>query len=101
MSYLHIRSQLELERIENVLFDMLDNDHLHFIMDNHHCTDEKQFNFVWEGKHPSIKIVKIRNDLISEVNSMCIVFYKETLGEIRLANTTCPICAECTYVVPL
>ena len=99
MAYLHLSSQFDLKRMENVLFEMLHNDHLHFIMENNNCQHENRSNFLWEGKHPSIRIVKIRHNLIDDINAMCIVFY-QNLGERNMANTTCPVCAECTYVLP-
>ena len=99
MAYLHISTQFELEGLENTIFEMLQNHNLYFIRENHNCEHPERFNFLWEGNHPSIKIVKFRLNLINDINAMCIVFH-QNFGVNRMANTTCPVCAECTYVLP-
>ena len=97
MAYLHISTPFELKNIENNIFVMLKNDHLHFIIEGHNCEHPEKNNFLWEGNHPSIKIVKFKLNLINEINALCLVFYGN-VGVNRMANTTCPVCGECTYV---
>ena len=95
MSYLQISTQFELKALENSIFDMLLSYNLYFVRDTHHCEHADKFNILWEGNDPSIRIIKFRLNLLNDINILCQVF-SHNYGVNKTANTTCPICDQCT-----
>ena len=68
---------------------------LHFVHNTHHCEHADQFNVIWEGNDPSIRIIKFKLKLIDDIKILCQVFSHNYMVN-KTANFTCPICDQCT-----
>ena len=85
-----INNKVEFEKTLDIIFEAVDIEgfHVHVIDISHFCSSE--LSWVQENKHPSVKIIKVNNNLKLDINALRIVL-KDKL------YTFCPSCGCETY----
>ena len=94
-SYIILNTVEEVERKQEELYYILKEYHVHFLSHTHVCDKEGQqgnLHLIFSGQHPSIKIIYIRNELLSAINAVHRVFAKG-----RAVTTVCPVCGNDTF----
>ena len=96
MSRLHVRTSGGLKKAQGNIYDLLETHTAYVVHEGHACPNQEQFHQIWEG-HPSIFIIKIRPELLYEVNIALAVYYKHDMGRFLNADTRCPACNSNTF----
>ena len=85
-----IRNKSDFEKTLDIIFEAVEIEglHVHVLDISHFCSSE--LSWVQENKHPSVKIIKVSNNLKLDINALRIVL-KDKL------YTFCPSCECETY----
>ena len=80
-----IRNKSDFEKTLDIIFEAVEIEglHVHVLDISHFCSSE--LSWVQENKHPSVKIIKVSNNLQLDINALRIVL-KDKL------YTFCPSC---------